>query len=164
MATDEHAFDIVSKPDMQEIENALQMSMKEIANRFDFKGSISKIEKDGENLLMTAEDDFKLQNVQKIFEDKLVRRKIPLKFFQFEKTEDALGGNKKQKITIKKGIPQEIGKQINILIKNSGLKVRSQIQGDELRVFGKKIDDLQAVMQKIRAADYPLALQFVNYR
>ncbi|MFA4858440.1 MAG: YajQ family cyclic di-GMP-binding protein [Candidatus Margulisiibacteriota bacterium] len=164
MASDEHTFDVVSKPDMQEIDNALQMAMKEITTRFDFKGSISKIETTGEKITVVSEDEFKLQNVIKIFEDKLFKRKIPLKFIQYEKMEDALGGHKKQEITIKKGIPQDIAKQINLLVKNSGLKVRSQIQGEEMRVFAKKIDDLQAIMQKIRATDYPVALQFVNYR
>jgi uncharacterized protein YajQ (UPF0234 family) len=163
--TDEHSFDIVSRPDQQEIENALQMALKEITNRFDFKGSISNIEREGtDKIKFVSEDNFKLKNVLSIFEDKLAKRKIPVKFFEYGKVEESLGGNVKQTAAIKKGIPQERAKEINQMIKTSGLKVRSQIQGEELRVFAKKIDDLQAVMQKIKAANLPIALQFVNYR
>ncbi|MDD5382599.1 MAG: YajQ family cyclic di-GMP-binding protein [Candidatus Margulisbacteria bacterium] len=163
MAQD-HSFDIVSKPNLQEIDNALAMALKELSTRFDFKGSISKIEKDGDNLKITAEDEFKLKNVVNILQDKLVKRKVPLKFFEYGKAEEALGGNLKQLVTLKQGIPQEKAKEITKLIKASGLKVQAQIQGEEIRVFGKKLDDLQAVIQKIRAANLPIELQFVNYR
>jgi len=160
----DHSFDIVSKPDQQEIDNAIQMAMKEIANRFDFKGSISKIEKDKDKIKLTADDEMKLKNVINILQDKLIKRKVPLKFFDYGKTEEALGGNMKQEVTIKQGIPQEKAKEINTLIKKSGLKVQSQIQGEEIRVFAKKIDDLQAVIQIIKAANLPIELQFANYR
>lgn len=160
----DHSFDIVSKPDVQEVDNAITMAMKEITNRFDFKGSISKIEKDGDNLKLTSEDEFKLKNVASILQDKLVKRKVPLKFFEFGKIEESLGGQVKQIVTVKKGIPMEKAKEINKIIKELGLKVQSQIQGDELRVFGKKLDDLQIVIQKLRAANLPIELQFVNYR
>jgi len=164
MAQD-HSFDIVSKPDQQEIDNAIQMAMKEIGTRFDFKGSISKIEKEGtDKIKITSEDDFKLKSTIKVFEDKLVKRKIPLKFFEYNKVEESLGGNVKQIAAIKNGIPQDKAKQINQLIKSLGLKVRSQIQGDEIRVFAKKIDALQTVMQNIKAANLPIVLQFINYR
>jgi uncharacterized protein YajQ (UPF0234 family) len=163
MAQD-HSFDIVSKPNLQEIDNAILMAMKEISTRFDFKGSISKIEKEGDNIKLTSEDEYKLKNVTNVLQDKLAKRKVPLKFFEYGKIEEALGGNVKQLVTIKQGIPQDRAKEIVKLIKSSGLKVQAAIQGDQIRVSAKKIDDLQAAIQKIKAANLPIVLQFVNYR
>ena len=160
----DHSFDIVSKPNVQEIDNAIQMAMKEISTRFDFKGSVSKIEKEGEKIKLISEDDFKLKNVSAILQEKLARRQVPFKFFEFGKVEEALAGTVKQDVTIKQGIPQEKAKEITKLIKASGLKVQAQIQGDEIRVSAKKIDDLQAAMQQVKAANLPIALSFVNYR
>ena len=163
----DHSFDIVSKPNMQEVDNALQMAVKEIATRFDFKGSASSITKSGEKgdvIKLVSDDEFKLKNVVTILNDKFARRQIPLKFFEFGKIEEALGGTVKQDVTIKQGIPIEKAKEITKLIKASGLKVQAQIQGDEVRVSGKKLDDLQAVIQQIKGASLPLALSFVNYR
>ncbi|MEE8638456.1 MAG: YajQ family cyclic di-GMP-binding protein [Candidatus Margulisiibacteriota bacterium] len=163
MAQD-HSFDIVSKPNFQEIDNAIQMAMKEISTRFDFKGSISKIEKETDKIKLTSEDTFKLKSVVNILQDKLAKRKVPLKFFEYGKAEEALGGNVKQLVTIKQGIPQDKAKEITKLIKSSGLKVQANIQGDQIRISAKKIDDLQSVIQKIKAANLPIVLQFVNYR
>jgi uncharacterized protein YajQ (UPF0234 family) len=163
MAKD-HSFDIVSKPNLQEIDNANSMAMKEITTRFDFKGSISKIEKEGDKIKLVSEDEFKLKNVANILQDKLVKRKVALKFFEYEKIEEALGGTVKQLVGIKQGIPQEKAKEITKLIKSSGLKVQTQIQGDQIRISAKKIDDLQATMQKLKAANLTIVLQFLNYR
>ncbi|MFH1347651.1 MAG: YajQ family cyclic di-GMP-binding protein [Candidatus Margulisiibacteriota bacterium] len=163
MAKD-NSFDIVSKPNLQEIDNAIQMAMKEIVNRFDFKGSISKIEKEDDNIRLLSEDDFKLKNVANVLQDKLVKRKVDLKFFEYGKIEDAASGHKKQLLTLKDGIPQDKAKEIVKLIKSMGLKVQASIQGDEIRVSAKKIDDLQTVMQKLKAANLPTVLQFINYR
>lgn len=163
MAQD-HSFDIVSKPNMQELDNAVQMAVKELANRFDFKGSVSSIEKQDDKIVLVSEDDFKLKNVVNILQEKLARRQLSLKFFEFGKIETALGGTVKQIVKIKTGIEQEQAKEITKLIKASGLKVQAQIQGDSVRVIAKKIDDLQAVMQKVNAANLPIALQFDNYR
>jgi uncharacterized protein YajQ (UPF0234 family) len=163
MAKD-HSFDIVSKPNLQEIDNAISMAMKEITTRFDFKGSISKIEKEGDKIKLVSEDEFKLKNVANILQDKLVKRKVALKFFEYEKIEEALGGTVKQLVGIKQGIPQEKAKEITKLIKSSGLKVQTQIQGDQIRISAKKIDDLQATMQKLKAANLTIVLQFLNYR
>ncbi|MFA6169344.1 MAG: YajQ family cyclic di-GMP-binding protein [Candidatus Margulisiibacteriota bacterium] len=164
MAQD-HTFDIVSKPNLQELDNAVQMAVKELANRFDFKGSVSSIEKQGDDkIVLISEDEFKLKNVVNILQEKLARRQLSLKFFEFGKIETALGGTVKQTIKIKNGIEQEQAKEITKLIKASGLKVQAQIQGDSVRVIAKKIDDLQAVMQKVNAANLPIALQFNNYR
>ncbi len=160
----ENSFDIVSKPNLQEIDNAMQMAMKEISTRFDFKGSISKIEKEADNIKLVSEDEFKLKNVNNVLQDKLVKRQVSLKFFDYGKIEEALGGTVKQVVTIKSGIPQEKAKEIVKLIKASGLKVQASIQGEQIRVSAKKIDDLQAVMQNLKAANLPLVLQFENYR
>jgi hypothetical protein len=162
--TKDHSFDIVSKPNLQEVDNAISMAMKEIANRFDFKGSISNITKEGEKIKLVSEDEFKLKNVINVLQEKLARRQVPLKFFEYGKIEEALGGTVKQDVTIKQGIPQEKAKEITKLIKTSGLKVQAQIQGDEIRIFGKKLDDLQAAIQRIKAANLPIVLSFVNYR
>jgi len=161
---DEHSFDIVSKPNIQEVENAVQMAMKEITTRFDFKGSISKITKEGDNINLVSEDEFKLKNVVGVLQDKLAKRQVSIKFFEFGKVEEALGGTVKQKISLKIGIAQEKAKEIVKQIKGMGLKVQAQIQADQVRVSGKKLDDLQAVIQKMRGIDFGLPLQFANYR
>lgn len=160
----DNSFDIVSKPNLQEVDNSIIMAMKEIANRFDFKGSVSSITKEGDKIKLVSEDEFKLKNVWNILSEKFAKRQIPLKFFEPGKIEEALGGTVKQEITVKQGIPQERAKEITKLIKASGLKVQAQIQGDEIRVSGKKLDDLQAVIVRIKAANLPIALSFVNYR
>jgi len=160
----DHFFDIVSKPNMQEVDNAVQMAVKELANRFDFKGSISSLLHEGDKIKLTSEDEFKLKNVASILQEKFARRQIPLKFFEFGKVEEALGGTVKQDITIKQGIPQEKAKEIVKTIKAANLKVQAQIQGDEIRVSSKKIDDLQTAIQTIKAANFSIALSFVNYR
>jgi uncharacterized protein YajQ (UPF0234 family) len=160
----EHSFDIVSKPNLQEIDNAIQMAMKEISTRFDFKGSISKIEKEDNNLRLVSENDFKLKNVADVLQDKLVKRKVNLKFFEHSKIEDGAGGNRKQLLTLKQGIPQDKAKEIVKMIKGMGLKVQAAIQGDQIRVSAKKLDELQAVIQKLKAANLTTVLQFVNYR
>jgi uncharacterized protein YajQ (UPF0234 family) len=161
---DEHSFDIVSKPNLQELENALQMAMKEISTRFDFKGSISKISKEGEKINFISEDEFKLKNVVNILQDKLAKRQVSIRFFDFGKIEEALGGTVKQQAAIKNGIEQEKAKELVKIIKATGLKVQASIQGDQVRVTAKKIDDLQAIIQKLRTLDFPIPLQFVNYR
>jgi uncharacterized protein YajQ (UPF0234 family) len=161
----DHSFDIVSKPNLQEVDNAISMAMKEITTRFDFKGSISNIAKEGgDKIKVVSEDEFKLKNVTTVLSDKFARRQIALKFFEFGKVEEALGGTVKQEIKILSGIPQEKAKEITKLIKASGLKVQAQIQGDEIRVSSKKLDDLQAAIAQIKAANLNIALSFVNYR
>jgi uncharacterized protein YajQ (UPF0234 family) len=160
----DNSFDIVSKPNLQEVDNSIVMAMKEIANRFDFKGSVSSITKEEGKIKLVSEDEFKLKNVWNILSEKFAKRQIPLKFFEPGKIEEALGGTVKQEIVIKQGIPQDKAKEITKLIKASGLKVQAQIQGDEIRVSGKKLDDLQAVMAQIKAANLKIALSFVNYR
>ncbi|MBI5399275.1 YajQ family cyclic di-GMP-binding protein [Candidatus Saganbacteria bacterium] len=161
---DEHSFDIVSKPNVPEVENALQMAVKEIANRFDFKGSTTSLVKEAEKIKITSEDEYKLKAAGTVLQDKLARRQVHLKFFDYGKIENSAGGGVKQQITLKQGIPQEQAKEIVKFIKTLGLKVQASIQSDQIRVTAKKIDDLQAVMQQIKAKDFPIVLQFVNYR
>ncbi|CAG7624142.1 YajQ family cyclic di-GMP-binding protein [Paenibacillus allorhizosphaerae] len=160
----ENSFDIVSKLDIQELTNAINQAEKEIATRFDFKGSKSSIALDKEELVVVSDDDFKLQNVLDILQSKMAKRGISLKNLDYGKVEPAASGTVRQRIKVKQGIDQDNAKKINILIRDSKLKVKSQIQGDEIRVTGKSKDDLQQVMTLLRKADLPLELQFINFR
>lgn len=159
------SFDIVSKINPQELDNAINMSMKEISQRFDFKGSVSDIKNEEyKKIAIVSDDEFKLRNVIDILQNKLIKRGVSLKFLDYGKVESSLGGSVKQEITLKQGIPQEKAKQINNIIKEKKLKVQSQIQGDQIRVASKSKDDLQLVIQTLRAANLDIELQFVNYR
>lgn len=160
----EFSFDIVSKINISELDNALNQTMAEVRQRFDFKGSISEIKKENDHLVVISEDEFKLKNVLDIFQNKLVKRGISIKFFDFGKVEPALGGTVKQTIKIKNGIDQENAKNIVKIIKDTKLKVQAQIQKDQIRVSGKSKDDLQMVIQTLKKANLPIELQFVNYR
>ncbi|ALS21707.1 MULTISPECIES: YajQ family cyclic di-GMP-binding protein [Paenibacillus] len=160
----ENSFDIVSKLDIQELNNAIHQAEKEIATRFDFKGSKSSIALEKEELVVISDDEFKLQNVLDILHSKMAKRGISLKNLDYGKVEPAASGTVRQKIKLKQGIDQDNAKKINVLIRDSKLKVKSQIQGDQIRVSGKSKDDLQQVMQLLRKADLPLELQFINFR
>jgi uncharacterized protein YajQ (UPF0234 family) len=162
----EHSFDIVSKVDMQEVSNAIQQAMKEIRQRFDFRGSKSNIDLDkGKNEIhIVSDDEYKLKSVIDILEGKFVKRKVPLKALNYGKVEAALSGTVKQPVTLQQGIPTEKGKEIVKMIKNTKLKVQSEIQKDQLRVRAKKIDDLQAVMEMLKEKDLGIHVDFVNYR
>ncbi|WP_281887537.1 YajQ family cyclic di-GMP-binding protein [Paenibacillus sp. YYML68] len=160
----ESSFDIVSKMDMQELNNAINQAEKEIETRFDFKNSKSSITLEKEELVLASDDDFKLQNVIDILHAKMAKRGIPLKNLEYGKVESASGSTVRQKVKLKQGIEQDIAKKINILIRDSKLKVKSQIQGDQIRVTGKSKDDLQQVIQLLRKADLPIELQFMNFR
>jgi len=158
------SFDIVSKVDLQEVDNAVNQAMMEIGTRFDFKGSVSAVERNDKILNLVSDDEFKLKNVIDIVEAKLVKRGVSLKFLDYSKLDSALGGNVKQTVTLKDGLDQEKAKSINKLIKDSKAKVQSQIQGDQLRVTSKSKDDLQAVMSYLKSQDLDIELQFENYR
>lgn len=158
------SFDIVSKINLPELDNALHQTMAEIRQRFDFKGSISDIEKIEDKLIVTSDDEFKLKNVLDIMQNKLIKRGISLKFLDYGKVESGLGGSAKQEIKLKNGIEQEKAKEIVKMIKGLNLKVQSQIQSDQIRVSAKSKDDLQAIMQNLRKANLDIELQFVNYR
>jgi len=158
------SFDIVSKPDLQEIDNAINQSMSEIGNRFDFKGSVSNIERNDTVINLVSDDDYKLKSVIDVLQGKLIKRSVSVKFLDFGNVDASLGGNVKQAVTLKDGIDQDRAKTINKLIKDSKVKVQSQIQGDQLRVSSKSKDDLQAVMTFLKGQDLDIELQFVNYR
>jgi uncharacterized protein YajQ (UPF0234 family) len=160
------SFDIVSTLDMQEVRNAVDQAMKEIRQRFDFKGSKSDITIENDKaLIVISDDEFKLKSVMDILHGRLIKRGISPKALAPGKMEQALGGTVRQKIELKMGLAGEDAKTITKLIKESGLKVQTQIQGDQLRVSGKSKDDLQAVMALLRAKEsLPVALQFTNYR
>lgn len=160
----ECSFDIVSKLDMQELSNAINQAEKEIDTRFDFKNSKSSIKLEKEELVIISDDDFKLQNVIDIMQSKMAKRGISLKNLEFSKIEPASSGTVRQKVKLKQGIDQDNAKKINVLIRDSKLKVKSQIQGDQIRVTGKSRDDLQSVIQLLRKADLPLELQFTNMK
>ena len=158
------SFDIVSKVDSQEVDNAVNQSKKEISQRYDFKGSKCSLEvKDG-MIVIIADDDFMLKSVIDILQTKAIRRGISLKALDFGNVEDASGSLVRQVVTIRQGISKELGKKINKMIKKAGIRVQSQIQDDQLRVSGKKIDDLQAVIQMLKEEDLEVDLQFVNMR
>ncbi|HEY9724294.1 MAG TPA: YajQ family cyclic di-GMP-binding protein [Oscillatoriaceae cyanobacterium] len=160
----EASFDIVSKVDMQEATNAIHQAQKEIENRFDLKGTGSDVTLEKETLTLKAPDEMKLRNVLDIVESKLIKRGISLKSLDYGKIESSLGGNVKQVVTLKQGIDKDHAKKIIGLIKDTKLKVQPQIQEDQVRVTGKNRDDLQVIIQALRAAELDLDLQFINYR
>ncbi|MGG3279643.1 YajQ family cyclic di-GMP-binding protein [Paenibacillus solani] len=160
----ENSFDIVSKMDMQELNNAVNQAEREIENRFDFKGSKSSLKLDKEALVIASDDEYKLNAVIDILQTKMVKRGLSLKNVDYGKIEPASLGTVRQRLTLKQGIDQENAKKINILIRDSKLKVKSQIQGDQIRVTGKNKDDLQQVMQMLRKADLTVDLQFTNFK
>lgn len=160
----ESSFDVVSQVDMNEVRNAVQMTQKELASRFDFKGTVSRVSLDEHSLVIVSENEGKLKSVIDVLEAKLVRRKVPLKALQYEKTESALGGTVRQTVTLAAGIPEEKAKAMNKLIRKEFKRVRVVIQGDSLRVYAKSKDDLQGVMSLLRDQDFGQPLQFVNYR
>ncbi len=160
----EASFDVVSQADMEEVRNAVNMAQKEIATRYDFKKSVSSVTLEGEVLVLISDDDGKLRQVVELLEEKLVRRKVPLKALQFGKVEEALGGTVRQRVPITQGIPDEKAKAIIKLLRQRFKKVKVQIQGDSLRVFSSSRDELQAVMAVLREEDLGIPLQFVNYR
>ncbi|MNC56494.1 putative nucleotide-binding protein [compost metagenome] len=150
--------------DMQELTNAVHQTEKEIDNRFDFKNSKSSLKLEKDALIIASEDEYKLNAVIDILQSKMVKRGITLKNLDFGKVEPASLGTVRQRLGLKQGIDQENAKKINILIRDSKLKVKSQIQGDQIRVTGKSRDDLQQIIQILRKADLPLDLQFNNLK
>lgn len=163
MAKDE-SFDVVSKVQMQEVDNAINQTNKEIQQRYDFKNSKSAVSLDDGNLKVVAEDDFRLKSVIDILQTKLLRRDVPIKNLDYGKVEEAGGGMVRQVIKLKQGIDTETAKQIVKDIKSMKIKVQAQIMEDQVRVSGKKRDDLQAVIAFLKAQDYKQELQFTNYR
>ena len=160
----EFSFDIVSKTDLQEVANAIQQAQKELAQRFDFKGSKSAIELANDEITLSSDDEGKLRSVKDIVESKLVKRKVSLKALDYGKVEPAAGSTVRQKAKIVQGIETEKAKAIVRTIKDAKLKVQASIQSDQVRVVGRSKDDLQKAMSLVREQDYGLPLQFTNYR
>ena len=162
----DNTFDIVSKIDLAEVTNAIQQAEKEILTRFDLKNSKSKIELNEKDhkITMSSADEFKLKAVVDILEQKLVKRKVPLKGLTFGAVESALGGTVRQEISLQQGIPIEKAREIVRTIKDSKKKVQASIQGDLVRVSGKDRDALQDIIRLLNGADFGIDMQFDNYR
>jgi len=161
----ENTFDIVSKIDLQQVSNAIQQALKEVHTRFDLKDSKSSITLEGKDaIVLQSIDEFKLKAVNDVFQQKLVKRGVPLKGLTYGAVESALGGTARQRITMQQGIPIEKARDIVKLIKNSKKKVQASIQGDLVRVSGKDRDTLQEVMAILRQQDFGIDMQFTNYR
>lgn len=160
----ENSFDIVSKIEMTEVTNAVTQAVKEISQRFDFKGSKSAITQEKDALVIVSDDEYKLKSVVDILQGKLVKRGVPLKNLTYEKVEPAAGGTVRQRVALVSGIPQDKAKEIVKAIKETKIKVQASIQADQVRVAGKNRDDLQAVIAMLKGKDFGVELQFTNYR
>jgi len=158
------SFDVVSRVDLQEIDNALNQTRKEVAQRYDLKDSKTEITWDQKEITVTSADDFKVKAVVDVLQSKLVKRNVSIKNLDYGKVEPALGGRARQKIGVIQGIDTDKAREIVKLVKGSGIKVQAQIMDDEVRVSGKKRDDLQGVIAALRGAELGLAVQFVNFR
>ncbi len=158
------SFDIVSQVNSMEIENAVNIANKELANRFDFKGSSAQIVLEKNEIKLSAEDAFKVKTLSEIVMGKLAKRGISLKSVEQKEPDISPLGHARQVILIKQGIEQSIAKQVTGYVRDLKLKVTTQIQGDEIRVTGKNRDDLQAVITAVRGKEFPVALQFQNFR
>ena len=159
------SFDVVSEVDMQEVRNAVDQAARELANRYDFKGTDSTIELGESEIKMATSSEDRLIALRTLLEEKLVKRSVSLKSIDYGKVEEASGARVRQAAAIVAGISSDKARELNKFIKNLGMKgVQSQTQGDQLRVMGKKRDDLQAVIAKLKEADLGIPLQFNNFR
>jgi hypothetical protein len=158
------SFDIVSRTDIPEVDNAVQGAMREIGTRYDFKGSSSSIERNEETLLIKADDDLKLKQVQELLRGHMAKRKVDVGALDFQTPEKAFGNSMRQTVAIKQGVERELAQKIVKAIKGAKMKVQVAIQGDEVRVTGKKRDDLQAAMALIKDSKFAQPLQYVNFR
>ena len=166
MATGEFSFDIVSRVDLQEVDNAVNQAKKELATRFDFRGSKSSMDwnRDEKKLVLLADDELKLKNLKDILTTRLAIRKVSLKSLEWGKEEKALDGMIRQELKLTVGIAGDKAKEIVKIIKTTGLKVQASIQGEEVRVSSRSKDVLQEVMQHLQVQSFSLPLQFTNYR
>jgi uncharacterized protein YajQ (UPF0234 family) len=158
------SFDIVSKTDLAEVDNALNNLQREITQRFDFKGSNSKIERKESELTINADDDMKLRQLQEMLKGHLTRRQVDAGVLDFKDPEKAAGQSVRQTVRVRQGIEQDLAKKVVKAIKDSKMKVQVAIQGDELRVTGKKRDDLQSTIELVKKLNLGLPLQYVNFR
>jgi len=163
---DQNSFDVVSKVDMQEVKNAIDQALKEIHQRFDFKGTKTELtlkEKENE-LVLVSDDEYKLKSVADILKARLIKRSVSVKAFTFGTVEPALGGTVRQTAKIQNGLTTEKAKEIVKEIKEGKFKAQAQIQGDQLRVQSKSRDELQAVIAFLKGKDFGVDLQYINYR
>jgi uncharacterized protein YajQ (UPF0234 family) len=161
----ENSFDIVSKIDLQEVSNAIQQALKEIHTRFDLKGSHSDIALEGKDaIVLTSADDYKLKAVNDVFQQRLVKRGVPLKGLNYGKIEPAAGSTVRQRISLQQGIPIEKAREIVKTIKDSKKKAQASIQGDLVRVSSRDRDTLQDVIALLKGSDFGIDMQFTNYR
>ncbi|MBI2776054.1 MAG: YajQ family cyclic di-GMP-binding protein [Chloroflexi bacterium] len=158
------SFDVVSEFDVQELRNALDQVRREVTQRYDFKGATVEIEHTPEALNLLTDDEFRAGVVKDLIESKAVRRNLSLKIFDWGKVEPAGGNKVRQRIGLKQGLPDDLAKKLTRLIRDEFPKVKSQIQGDAIRVSGKNKDDLQRVIARLREIDESVPLQFQNYR
>lgn len=161
----EPSFDVVSEVNMQEVSNAVNQTLKEITQRFDFKGSKSTVEiENGNSIKIITEDDTRMRNIVDILQSKFIKRGVAIKNLEYGKVEPAAGGMVRQSIRVKQGIEADVARKITKDIKTLKVKVQAQVQDDQVRVSGKKIDDLQAVIAFLKGQDYGVELQFSNFR
>ncbi len=160
----DHSFDIVSRIDFQEVTNAVNVALKEIRNRFDFKNSHVDIVLEKEKLTLVAADDFKIKALRTGLEEKLVKRKVPLRALDYRRIEDGPNRTVKQEVVFQVGIPVEKAREIVKLVKREKFKAQVAIQGDEVRVSSAKIDVLQEVINFLKGQDLGIHMQFLNYR
>jgi uncharacterized protein YajQ (UPF0234 family) len=158
------SFDVVSKVDMQEVDNAVNQTRKEVDQRYDFKGTHNEITLEKDSILILAADDYKLLAITDILKGKLVHRSVSAKCLEFGKKETASHNEVRQRAAIIQGIDKEKGKEVTKTIKESKLKVQAQIMDDQVRITGKKIDDLQAVISLLKGKDFGIELQYINMR
>lgn len=159
-----YSFDIVSEFDRQELVNALDQTRREVQSRYDLKDSKTSIELGDDTLTIETDSQMSLQAVHTVLQTKAAKRNLSLKIFEFGRAESASGGRVRQEVTLKQGIDKDLAKSISKLIRDEFKKIQASIQGDAVRVTSKSKDDLQAVMQRLRQEDFPVALQFTNYR
>jgi uncharacterized protein YajQ (UPF0234 family) len=160
----ENSFDIVSKTDYAEVTNAINQTTKEVSQRFDFKGSRATVELQGKDLMLSAEDDMKLRNMNDILQGKLVKRGVSIKALDYQKIEPAAGGSVRQLVKVQQGIPIEKAKEVVKFIKDGKFKVQASIQGETVRVSGKDRDTLQEVISALKNTDFGIDMTFDNYR
>jgi len=158
------SFDVVSQVDMQEIDNAVNQTRKEVGQRYDFKDSNTEIVLEQNEIRIVSADEYRVKAVVDVLQSKMVRRQVPLKALVYGKVEPAASGRARQTVTVQQGIQTDQARAIVKLIKDRKLKVQAQIQADQVRVSGKSRDDLQAVIQLLKQQDLNVALQFVNFR
>jgi len=160
------SFDLVSEVNLQEVDNAVNQAKKELAQRFDFKNTPSSIDysKQDKKITLTTTDEFKMRALSDILSQKMVKRSVSLKSLTFKEPQKVFGGNLQQIVELSSGIQKEKAKELVAIIKSLNLKVQAQIEGEKIRVFSPKKDDLQAVIGHLRKIDFPLALSFANYR